>query len=107
MTIFDQREQGFEAKYAHDQNLEFRIRARRNHLLGLWAGDLLGLKDDELALYTGTVLSADLIEPGDEDVLRKITADFLGANLEPSTAEIRVKMDELLAVARREIVTGE
>ena len=107
MAIFDQREQGFEAKYVHDQNLEFRIRARRNHLLGLWAGDLLGLKGDELALYTGTVLSADLAEPGDGDVLRKIAADFLGANLEPSEADIRVKMDQLLAVARREVVTGE
>jgi hypothetical protein len=107
MTIFEQREQGFEAKYVHDQNLEFRIRARRNHLLGLWAGGLLGLKGDELALYTGTVLSADLAEPGDNDVLRKVSADFLSANLEPSRADIRVKMDQLLTIARREIVTGE
>lgn len=60
MTTFNEREQGFEAKFVHDQNTEFRIKARRNHLLGLWAGGLLGLKGDELALYTGTVLSADL-----------------------------------------------
>ena len=107
MTTFNEREQGFEAKFVHDQNTEFRIKARRNHLLGLWAGGLLGLKGDELALYTGPVLSADLAEPGDDDVLKKIAHDFATVKIEHSAHDIRAKMDQLLSVAKREVVTGE
>jgi hypothetical protein len=107
MTTFDEREQGFEAKFAHEQHIEFRIKARRNHLLGLWAGGLMGLTGDDLALYTGTVLSADLAEPGDEDVVRKIARDFLAAHIEQKDHDIRAKMEQLFTVARREILTGE
>jgi len=107
MTIFNRNENAAEAKYVHDQDLEFRIIARRDHLMGLWAGHLLGLKGDELALYTGTVISADLTEPGDEDVVRKIVSDFSTAQIEQTEHDIRAKMEQLLSVARREIVTGE
>ena len=107
MTIFNRSGSELEAKYVHDQDLEFRIRARRDHLMGLWAGDLLGLKGDELALYTGTVISADLAEPGEEDVVPKIVSDFSAANIDQTDHDIRAKMEQLLAVARREIVTGE
>jgi hypothetical protein len=107
MNTFDERERGYEAKFAHDQEVEFRIMARRNHLVGVWAGDLLGLKGSELALYAGTVMTADLTEPGDDDVLQKVAADFHSRSLSMSDAEIRAKMDQLLGVARREILTGE
>jgi hypothetical protein len=107
MNSFDDRERGYEAKFAHDQEIEFRILARRNHLLGVWAGDLLGLKGGELALYAGTVMSADLAEPGDDDVLQKVARDLHSRSLSVSDHEIRAKMDQLLGVARREILTGE
>ncbi|MCX8504826.1 MAG: DUF1476 domain-containing protein [Beijerinckiaceae bacterium] len=107
MTVFDQREQGFEAKFVQEQTTEFRIKARRNHLLGLWAGGLMGLKGDELALYTGTVLSADLAEPGDDDVFRKIVSDFAAAKIEQSDRDIHAKMEQFLTVAKREVLTGE
>jgi len=107
MTSFDEREQGFEAKFVHEQHIEFRIKARRNHLLGLWAGGLMGLTGDDLALYTGTVLSADLAEPGDDDVVRKIEDDFVAAQIEQNDPDIRAKMEQLLTVAKREILTGE
>ena len=107
MTTFDERERGYEAKFIQDQNIEFRIKARRNHLLGLWAGELLGFKGDELALYTGTVMSSDLAEPGDDDVLRKISSDFRASKLDLSESDIRAKMEQLLAISKREVVTGE
>ena len=107
MSSFDDRERGYEAKFAHDQELNFRIMARRNHLLGVWAGELLGYHGGELALYAGTVMTADLAEPGDDDVLQKVVADFQSRQITVPEADIRAKMDQLLGVARREILTGE
>ena len=107
MSSFDDRERGYEAKFVHDQELNFRILARRNHLLGVWAGELLGHHGGELALYAGTVMTADLAEPGDDDVLQKVAADFRASHISLSDHDIRAKMEQLLSVAKREILTGE
>jgi hypothetical protein len=101
MTTFDKREEGFEKKFAHDQDQEFRAIARRNKLLGLWAAGLMGLEsaDD----YAKAVVKADFEQPGDEDVLRKIMTDLTGSGLTTGEGEVRRKMDELMAVAREQI----
>lgn len=104
MTTFDDREQAFENKFAHDQDIEFRATARRNRLLGQWAAGLMGLESVEE--YAKAVVKSDFEQPGDEDVLRKVSQDLSGAGVKVSEGEVRSKMDELLAVAREQIKTG-
>lgn len=105
MTTFDEREQGFERKFAHDQELEFKATARRNRLLGEWAAGLMGLTTvDE---YARAVVKSDFEQPGDEDVYRKVMQDLEGSGLGVRESELRSKMDELLAVAREQIKNGE
>ena len=106
MSMFDDREKGFEAKYALDQDLEFRAGARRNKMLGLWAGGLMGLEGESLEGYARAVVKSDFELPGDEDVLRKVADDLKGAGLATTEGEIRRKMDELLAQAREGIKAG-
>lgn len=106
MTSFDDRERGFEAKFARDQDSEFRVSARRNRLLGEWAGRLMGLQDDNLDSYAKAVVKSDFEQPGDEDVFRKVFGDISGAGLANSEGEVRRKMDELMAEAREQIRTG-
>ena len=106
MSTFDDREQGFEAKYAHDQDLDFKTSARRNKLLGLWAGDLMGLAQPGLDDYARAVVKSDFEQPGDDDVLRKVFEDLKGAGVAASEGDVRMKMDELMAVAREQIRTG-
>ena len=106
MTTFDEREQGFEAKFVHDQDLEFKAHARRNRLLGLWAAELMGLQKQHLEDYAKAVVKSDFDQPGDEDVLRKVFEDLKGAGVAVSDREIRLKMDELMAQAREQIRTG-
>lgn len=101
MTTFDKREQGFENKFAHDHDQEFKATARRNRLLGLWAAGLMGLESAED--YAKAVVKADFEQPGDEDVLRKILTDLSGSGLATTEGEVRRKMDEFLAVAREQI----
>jgi hypothetical protein len=101
MTTFDKREEGFEKKFAHDQDQEFRAIARRNKLLGLWAAGLMGLENADD--YAKAVVKADFEQPGEEDVLRKIMTDLTGSGLTTGEAEVRRKMDELMAVARDQI----
>lgn len=101
MTTFDDRENAFEAKFAHDAEMKFKAEARRDKLLGLWAAGLLGKSGDAAAAYASEVVRADLQEPGDEDVFRKISADLGG---KASETEIRSKMVELLAEAKRQLV---
>ena len=104
MTTFDDREQGFERKFVLDQDLEFKATARRNRLLGEWAAGLMGLATvDE---YARAVVKSDFEQPGDEDVLRKVSGDLKGAGVAVSESEVRMKMDELLAQAREQIKTG-
>ena len=106
MTTFDDRENAFEAKFAHDQEVQFRVFARRDHLLGLWAGEILKKSGDDLAEYSMQVVTADLAERGDDDVLQKVAADFKSAQIPISAGEIRVKMDQLLVEAKRQIAKG-
>ena len=101
MTTFDDRENAFEAKFAHDGEMQFKAEARRNKLLGLWAAGLLGKSGDEAAAYALEVVSADFEEAGTEDVVRKVAAD-LGAK--SSADEVRAKMAELLPVAKAQLL---
>jgi hypothetical protein len=99
MTTFDKRKEGFESKFARDEELRFKATARRNKLLGLWAAEKLGLEGQEAENYARTVVSADFAEPGDEDVFRKIRADFDAKKVQQSDHQIRRTMEELLATA--------
>ncbi|WP_299816909.1 DUF1476 domain-containing protein [uncultured Roseibium sp.] len=99
MSTFDKREQGFENKFAHDEELRFKATARRNKLLGLWAAELLGHAGEKAEDYAKEVVRADFEEPGDEDVFRKIRADFDAKNVEQSDHQIRRTMDELMHTA--------
>ncbi|MCM2561144.1 DUF1476 domain-containing protein [Lutimaribacter sp. EGI FJ00015] len=101
MTTFDDRESAFENKFAHDEEMKFKAEARRNRLLGLWAAEKLGKSGDDAAAYAKEVVKSDFEEAGHEDVVRKVLAD-LG---DKSTAEeIRAKMDELMIVAKGQLV---
>lgn len=102
MTTFDNRENAFENKFAHDAEMQFRAEARRNKLVGLWAAALLGKTGDAATEYAMTVVSADFEEAGHEDVVRKLVAD-LG---DKASAEvIRAKMVEMLSVAKSELMS--
>ena len=103
MPSFDDREKAFENKYAHDQELEFKAQVRRNRLLAVWAGELMGLQGDEIENYKKEVVKADFEEAGDDDVFRKIRRDFDANNVEQSDHQIRRKMEELLAEARAQV----
>lgn len=102
MTTFDDRENAFEAKFAHDADMQFRAEARRNKLVGLWAAGLLGKTDAAADEYALSVISADFEEAGIEDVVRKVAADLTGKS---GADEIRAKMAELLAVAKAQLMT--
>jgi len=102
MTTFNDRENAFENKFAHDSEMQFRAEARRNKLTGLWAAGLLGLSGDEAAAYAMTVVHADFEEAGNEDVVRKLVAD-LGDKSSADT--IRAKLAELLPVAKAQLMS--
>ncbi|WP_170368406.1 DUF1476 domain-containing protein [Ruegeria arenilitoris] len=102
MTTFDERENAFEAKFAHDEEMQFKAQARCNKLLGLWAAEKLGKSGDEAAEYAKSVVIADFEEAGHEDVVRKVAAD-LGDLSGPE--EIRAKMAELLPVAKAQVMS--
>ena len=106
MSGFDDRKKGRENKFAHEQEQEFRIMARRNKLIGLWAAELLGLSGEDAEAYAKEVVIADMEEKGDEDVFRKIRADLDAKNVEMSDHRIRRQMEELLAVAREQVQSG-
>ncbi|MBB4301777.1 hypothetical protein GGD81_000794 [Rhodobium orientis] len=103
MTTFDKREEAFEKKFAHDEELRFRAIARRNKLLGLWAAEKLGKSGDEADEYAKEVVRADFEEPGEEDVYRKIHGDFEAAGVAQSEHQIRRTMNELMVVAMQQI----
>ena len=102
MTTFDDRERSFETKFAHDAELRFKAEARRNRLVGEWAAGLLGKTGDEARTYALTVVTSDFEEPGENDVLRKLTQDLAG---HADEATIRAKMAELREEARRQIAS--
>ncbi|MEP3345897.1 MAG: DUF1476 domain-containing protein [Litoreibacter sp.] len=101
MTTFDDRENAFESKFAHDAEMQFKAEARRNKLLGLWAADLLGKSGDDADDYAKEVVRADFEEAGDEDVYRKLSGD-LGDKA--SEEVIRAKMAELAAEAKAQLM---
>src|SRR5580700_5544949 len=107
MTTFDEREEGFERNFVEDEALEFKATARRNRLLGLWAGELMGLNEAGLDDYAAAIVRAGVTTPGDEDVLRRVSRDLEGAGIKVSEGQVRGKMDELLAIARGQIQAGE
>ena len=101
MTTFDDRENAFENKYAHDEEMKFKAEMRRNKLLGLWAAELLGKTGEQADAYAVEVVKSDFEEAGHEDVVRKVAGD-LGELADPDT--IRAKMDELLKVAKEQVM---
>jgi|SRR6056297_1074866 len=101
MSTFDERETAFENKFAHDEEMKFRAEARRNKLLGLWAAELMGKTGEDAEIYARAVVKADFEEPGHEDVVRKVAGD-LGDIADADT--IRAKMDELLKIAKAQLV---
>jgi len=107
MTTFDNREQGFEKKFAHDADLKFKAESRRNKALAEWAGAKMGLTGAALEDYIKAVRKADLAEAGDEDVFAKVKADLAAKGAKVADAEIRAFMGEALAKAVREIEAGK
>ena len=101
---FHDRKKSFAANYKQDQELEFKITARRNKLLGEWLAGELGIKGDAVEAYAKDVVIADLEEPGDEDVIRKVMADIVEGNLGITEATIRGKLVELESIARGQLL---
>lgn len=101
MTTFDDRENAFEAKYAHDAEMQFKADARRNKLLGLWAAEIMGKTGDDATAYAREVIKSDFEEAGHEDVYRKLAGD-LGDRSDEAT--IRAKMAELLIEAKTQVM---
>ncbi len=104
MTTFDERELAFEKKFAHDEELSFKINARRNKLLGLWAAGLMGRTTEEASAYAKEVVLAEYEEAGDQDVFRKVAADLAAAGVSMSDNELRGKMNALLDEARTQLM---
>lgn len=105
MTTFDEREQAFENKFKHDQELLFRIYARRAKLIGLWAAEQLGLSGEDATAYARQIVSVDFDEPGHKDIVRKILGDFATSGLGISEHRLEKEMDAMLDVARQQIQT--
>jgi len=102
-TTFDKREEGFEKKFAHDEELRFKANARRNRLIGLWAAEKLGLSGDAAGAYAKEVVMSDFEEGGDHDVLRKVKKDLDAKGVASSEQEIRKTMNDLMEKAIAEI----
>ena len=107
MDGFDKRKEGFEKKFAHDEELRFKATARRNRLLGLWAAEKLGLSGAEAEAYAKEVVVADLEEAGDHDVFKKLRKDFDEKGVAQSDHQIRRTMEELMARAIEEVKTAK
>ncbi len=99
-----EREQAFENQFKHDQEIKFRIEARRAKLFGLWVAEQLDMPADEAETYARSVVDADLEEPGSEDILRKVAADLEAGNVEISEHKLRRTIDEFLERATREVM---
>jgi hypothetical protein len=103
MTTFDKRKDAYENKFAHDEALRFKAEARRNKLLGHWAAELLGKTGEEAESYAREVVRSDFEEAGDEDVFRKVRADFDAAGVDQSDHQLRRTMDELMEEAIKQV----
>jgi hypothetical protein len=107
MTTFDDREHAFENKFARDEEMAFRIAARRNKLLGQWAAARMGLTAEETDSYAKSVVQADFEEAGDEDVIRKLLGDLTAAGVETSDETIRLALSEKSVEARRQLMESQ
>ncbi len=102
-SSFEDRKKAAEAKFAHDQELAFKARARRNKKVGLWAAGMMGLSGGDAQSYAQDIIKVDFVEPGDEDIFRKLRADFDQKNVSVSDHQIRRTLEELLVDALEEI----
>ena len=107
MTTFDDRERAFETKFAHDEEMKFRITARRNRLLGHWAARQMGLSEVEADSYAKDVVRSDFEEAGDHDVVRKVLGDLTAAGIDTDEASIRAALDARTIEARRQLMEGK
>jgi hypothetical protein len=105
MTTFEDRDRAFEAKFAADEELAFRVTARRNRLLGHWAAGLMQLTPEETEAYARSVVHAEFEEAGDEDVVRKLVGDLTAAGIDADEARVRAALDEKLVEARRQLMS--
>ena len=104
MSGMDDRQKAFEQKFAKDQELQFKVQARRNKLLGLWAAAKLGKSGDAVDEYAKSVVISDFAEPGDDDVLRKVLADLQEAGVAITREELRLQMDALMRDAMQQLM---
>lgn len=105
MSVFDKREKDAEAKFKHDQDLQFKATNRRNKLLGLWAAELMGLSGQAANDYAISLVQADFQEAGDADVVRKVLADLGARNVAVDEHKVRKRMAELMDEAKRQIMS--
>jgi hypothetical protein len=106
MSSFDKREEGFEKKFAMDEESKFKAMARRNRLLGLWVAEKLGITGDAATAYAKEVVAADFEQPGENDVVHKVTRDLAAKGVAITEAQLRAKMDELLLQAIAQVKAG-
>ena len=107
MTTFDDRERAFETQFARDEEMQFRIVARRNRLLGQWAATLMGLTAEETDAYAKAVVQAEFEEAGDEDVVRKLLGDLTAAGVESDEAMVRKALADQTVEARRQMIEAQ
>ena len=103
MATFDEREKGFETKFSRDQELDFKITARRNKLLGLWAAEKMGISGADAEAYAKEVVMSDFEKPGEEDVVEKVMSDFNDKGAGVAENELRVEMARLMGTAREQL----
>jgi hypothetical protein len=104
MSTFDEREKGFEQKYKHDQELQFKVNARRNKLLGLWAAEQMGITGSAADAYAKEVVAADFEKPGDSDVVEKVLKDLKAKGKTTTEPQLRKQLDTFLAVAKEQVM---
>ena len=107
MTTFDDRERAFETKFAHDEEMAFRVTARRNKLLGQWAAGLMNLTPEETEAYSRAVIQAEFEEAGDEDVVRKLLGDLTAAGVDVDDAMVRKAIEDQAVEARRQLMESK
>lgn len=107
MTTFDDRERAFENKFAHDQEMAFRVTARRNRLIAVWAAGQMGLTPEETDAYAKAVVQADFEEAGEEDVIRKLLGDLVSAGVDTDEAIIRTALEAKTVEARRQLLEAK
>lgn len=107
MTTFDDRERAFETKFAMDEEMAFRVTARRNRLVGQWAAAKMGLTPEETDAYAKAVVQADFEEAGDDDVVRKLLGDLTAAQVDIDEAAVRRALEEATVDARRQLLEAK